>query len=174
MTEKYMDFSFEKTHSAYMLFYEHCNMDNKPRLPKRVPIPMHLKEQIWEDNFQFLQDKLVFDPSYFNFMWQFCYNIPRTIKADMLFHTIKLATSFLLETLVHSRDKLNVKGWVELLVHGFDRSPPSCEWFLDNMAQDDWWLQQLMVRCPLQHIRQVRKTLLRSVFNESLFNEKYQ
>lgn len=155
MTEKYMDFSFEKTHSAYMLFYEHCQLETENRLPDKISIPETLQEQIWDDNYQFLQDKLVFEPAYFNFVWQFCYNIPRTIKNDVLFHTVKLAASFLLETLVHSREKVQIKGWVDLLVHGFDRSQPACEWFLDHMAEDDWWFQQLFIRCPLQHIRQM-------------------
>ena len=156
MTEKYMDFSFEKTHSAYMLFYEHCQLDNENRLPRQLSIPQELQEQIWDDNYQFLQDKLVFDPTYFNFIYYFCHNVPRSIKSDVLFHTVKLATSFVLETLVHSREKVQMKGWVELLIHGLDSSQPACEWFLDHMVNDDWWLQQLLIKCPVQHIRQVR------------------
>ena len=105
-----MDFSFEKTHSAYMLFYEHCQLDNEDRLPKTISIPRELQEQIWADSYQFFQDKLVYDPTYFNFIWAFCHHVPRTIEKDVLFHTFKLSCSFVLETLVHSREKMNMKG----------------------------------------------------------------
>ena len=150
-----MDFSFEKTHSAYMLFYEHSDMDKEPQQTQNIKIPNDLQAAIWEDNYQFLQDKLVFDASYFNFIWQFCNTIPKTISTDMTFYSTKLATSFLLETLVHSREKPHMKGWVELLMYGFEHSQSVCEWFLDSMSRDDWWLQQLFIRCPAQHIRQV-------------------
>lgn len=156
MTEKYMDFSFEKTHSAYMLFYEHCDMDKEPRQTQKVSLPKDLRDLIWEDNYQFLQDKLVFEPAYFNFIWQFCSAVPKSIGTEVTFNSTKLATSFLLETLVHSREKPHMKGWVELLMYGFEHCPKVCEWFLNHMSDDDWWLQQLFIKCPAQHIRQVR------------------
>lgn len=155
MTEKYMDFSFEKTHSAYMLFYEHSDMEKQARKTRNIKVSKELQDGIWEDNYQFLQDKLVFEPSYFNFIWQFCNSIPKTIPSDIVFHSTKLAISFFSETLLHSREKPNMKGWVELLRYGFEHSQSACEWFLDNMAQDDWWLQQLFIRCPGQSIRQM-------------------
>lgn len=150
-----MDFSFEKTHSAYMLFYEHSDMEKQARKTRNIKVSKELQDGIWEDNYQFLQDKLVFEPSYFNFIWQFCNSIPKTIPSDIVFHSTKLAISFFSETLLHSREKPNMKGWVELLRYGFEHSQSACEWFLDNMAQDDWWLQQLFIRCPGQSIRQV-------------------
>ena len=150
-----MDFSFEKTHSAYMLFYEHCQLDNEDRLPDQLSIPRDLQEQIWADNYQFQQDRLVFDPTYFNFIWAFCHHVPRTIERDMSFHSFKLTCSFVLETLTHSREKMNMKGWVDQLLYTLDSCQPACEWFLDQMAQDDWWIQQLMIKCPVQNIRQV-------------------
>ncbi|XP_065661314.1 ubiquitin carboxyl-terminal hydrolase 34 isoform X2 [Hydra vulgaris] len=154
MTEKYMDFSFEKTHSAYMLFYEHSEMDKEIQT-SHINLPKDLQEMISEDNHQFLQDKLVFEPNYFSFLWQFCNNIPKTLSVSVTFHVTKLAISFLLETLVHSREKPHIKNWVELIVNGFDNSQSACEWFLDSMTQDDWWLQQMFVKCPAQHLRQM-------------------
>ena len=150
-----MDFSFEKTHSAYMLFYEHADMDRESYESFQIQLPQELKTSIWADNYQFFLDKLIFDPSYINFMWQFCSSVPKSISSDVLFHSTKLAASFLLETLVHWREKVHMKGWLELIVYGFEHSSSACEWFLDNMASDDWWPQQLFIKCPTQHIRQV-------------------
>ena len=47
-----MDFSFEKTHSAYMLFYEHADMDKEVRQTEKIPLPHGLNEMVWEDNYQ--------------------------------------------------------------------------------------------------------------------------
>ena len=158
VSEKYMDFSFEKTHSAYMLFYEHSSMEHEEQPPKRVKLSEELQQWIWEDNVQFLRDKLIFDTTYFNFMWQFCSSVPKTIEdgSDHLnYFSIKVAVSFLLETLVHSREKPYMKRWMELIMRGFEKCGPACEWMLDYIAGDDWWLQQLFVKCPVQLIRQV-------------------
>lgn len=29
------------------------------------------------------------------------------------------------------------------------------KWFLDHMAEDDWWPQQILIKCPNQVVRQV-------------------
>eukprot|EP00794_Sanderia_malayensis_P020521 gene20521-22540_t len=157
VTEKYMDVSFEKTHSAYMLFYEHVSMDVEKQPERTVRLCQDLQEWIWHDNVQFLRDKLVFDVSYFNFMWQFCNVLPSSIDNSLSvgYFSIKLGASFLLETLVHSREKPHMKGWMEFLLNGLDRCQPACEWLLETMAADDWWLQQMFVKCPAQPLRQM-------------------
>lgn len=30
------------------------------------------------------------------------------------------------------------------------------QWFLDRMADDDWWPMQILIKCPNQIVRQVR------------------
>ena len=152
-----MDVSFEKTHSAYMLFYEHFSMDEEQQPERKVRLAKEMQDWIWEDNVQFLRDKLVFDISYFNFMWQFCHSIPKTIDSTppVDYFSIKLAASFMLETLVHSREKPHMKSWMELLLSGLEKCQPACEWILDTMGSDDWWLQQMFIKCPGQPLRQV-------------------
>lgn len=34
------------------------------------------------------------------------------------------------------------------------------QWFLDRMADDDWWPMQILIKCPNQIVRQVRKKFL--------------
>lgn len=76
-----MDFSFEKTHSAYMLFYERCDPNEKDLLAETpdIELSQELADWIWHDNIQFLHDKHVFDTTYFNFMWLICSNIPPSV-----------------------------------------------------------------------------------------------
>lgn len=30
------------------------------------------------------------------------------------------------------------------------------QWFLDRMADDNWWPMQILIKCPNQIVRQVR------------------
>lgn len=83
-----MDFSFEKTNSAYMLFYERCPLvnpesgdcssttvdssDSSSTLIARSPSPVatfelskELEDWIWQDNMHFIQDKNIFEHTYF-------------------------------------------------------------------------------------------------------------
>ncbi|XP_027055599.1 ubiquitin carboxyl-terminal hydrolase 34-like [Pocillopora damicornis] len=110
VTEKFMDFSFEKTHSAYMLFYERCDPNEKELLAEtpNIELSQELADWIWHDNIQFLHDKHVFDTTYFNFMWLICSSIAPSVpdSKELVLSNVKLGTSFLLETLVHAKEKI--------------------------------------------------------------------
>lgn len=89
-----MDFSFEKTNSAYMLFYERCSVpDAERRFSKEsdadapetsshanqsppsasnpcdamasFELNKELEDWIWQDNMHFLRDKNIFEHNYF-------------------------------------------------------------------------------------------------------------
>ena len=45
--------------------------------------------------------------------------------------------------------------WIELLTKQFNSCQGACEWFLDHMAESDWWPQQILIKCPNQMVRQV-------------------
>lgn len=94
VTEKFMDFSFEKTHSAYMLFYERCDPSKKDLLSEtpNIELNQELADWIWHDNIQYLHDKHVFDTTYFNFMWLICSNIPPSLPEckDVMLSNVKL------------------------------------------------------------------------------------
>ena len=156
VTDKFMDFSYEKTNSAYMLFYERIEKNpsqasgqNPPQqlLSSRVKpeLPPELSNWIWEDNTQFLKDKMIFDHTYFDFMWQICSNIPQSLQQQsgpssvvsaqpvisinnpnhhsVSLDTTKLATCFVLETLIHSKEKPTLSNWIELLTKQFNANP---------------------------------------------------
>lgn len=91
-----MDFSFEKTNSAYMLFYERCpvtsnnvessecpsttveSSDSSYSLQSRSPSPVatfelskELEDWIWQDNMHFIQDKNIFEHTYFKYVFYY-------------------------------------------------------------------------------------------------------
>ena len=102
VTEKFMDFSFEKTHSAYMLFYERCDPSEKDLLSKtpNIELNQELADWIWHDNIQFLHDKHVFDTTYFNFMWLICSNIPPSVpeSKEVMLSNVKLGKDTVVST----------------------------------------------------------------------------
>ncbi|CAF1418467.1 unnamed protein product, partial [Adineta steineri] len=87
-SDRFLDFQFEKTHSAYMLFYERIDTpslstttSNIPTLQLKDPIsyiiPKDISDWIWEDNRRFVRDRHLFDHHYFTFMWTLChYQVP--------------------------------------------------------------------------------------------------
>uniref|UniRef100_A0A1A9ZZN0 ubiquitinyl hydrolase 1 n=1 Tax=Glossina pallidipes TaxID=7398 RepID=A0A1A9ZZN0_GLOPL len=247
VTEKYLDFSFEKTNSAYMLFYErrlpdylkerhsellsspyvanksktqnhvkaekestkidvdlddlslkiltsNCHKGNKANNDNEIPttssgspslslssgasggsnkelkidhllrpqLNKELEEWIWQDNRQFLQDRNIFEHTYFNFMWQICGHIPQTLIAqqDVTCIAAKLSVSFFIETFIHAKEKPTMVPWVELLTKQFNASPEACEWFLSHMSLEPWWPVQVLIQCPNQMVRQMFQRLV--------------
>ncbi|XP_052769790.1 ubiquitin carboxyl-terminal hydrolase 34-like isoform X3 [Mya arenaria] len=180
VTEKFMDFSFEKTNSAYMLFYERCQPNTRDkqkdedksvdtRKKFNFELSKELEQWIWQDNMQFLQDKNILEHTYFGFMMQMCSYIPLTLpKTDPLLVSLmssQLSTSFVLETFIHAKEKPTMVQWIELLTKQFNSCQGACEWFLDHMAESDWWPQQILIKCPNQITRQMFQRLLIHVIN---------
>ncbi|XP_015123639.1 ubiquitin carboxyl-terminal hydrolase 34 [Diachasma alloeum] len=192
VTDKFMDFSFEKTNSAYMLFYEWCADPNDQghnreeeatgsspgtvsmsqsshedlkvlgdKLPT-LELNKELEDWIWQDNMHFLQDKNIFEHTYFSFMWQICGYIPQTllsIQPDVTEMSAELSTSFFMETFIHAKEKPTMVQWVELLTKQFNGSNGACARFLERMASDSWWPIQILVKCPNQMVRQMFQRL---------------
>ncbi|KAK2584981.1 hypothetical protein KPH14_008512 [Odynerus spinipes] len=186
VTEKFMDFSFEKTNSAYMLFYEWCtdpgdqvkeeeatvssptslrsSLLNQKQVNKLPPLELNkeLEDWIWQDNMHFLQDKNIFEHTYFTFMWQICGYIPQTllsVQPDITEMSAELSTSFFMETFIHAKEKPTMVQWVELLTKQFNGSPGACARFLERMANNSWWPIQILVKCPNQMVRQMFQRL---------------
>ncbi|GAB6022101.1 hypothetical protein CHUAL_006244 [Chamberlinius hualienensis] len=192
VTDKFMDFSFEKTNSAYMLFYERvsgqpstttlqdsaslvASSSSSPSFSiptvQTVELPKDLADWIWEDNMQFLQDKNILEHNYFNFMWQVCSQVPHTLtqQKDLTEVTLlaaKLSTFFVLETLIHAKEKPTMVQWIELSTKLFNSNQSACEWFLEHMANEQWWPVQILIRCPNQVVRQMFLRLCIHVINK--------
>ncbi|KAK4884213.1 hypothetical protein RN001_000484 [Aquatica leii] len=184
-TDKFMDFSFEKTNSAYMLFYERCplsavNLEGTECqstalesdfniISPASPVPTttfelskELEDWIWEDNMHFIQDKNIFEHTYFNFIWQICGYIPQTIspiQSDITQKAAQLSTSFFIETFIHAKEKPTMVQWVELVTKQFNACQDACVWFLEHMVEDTWWPMQVLLKCPNQMVRQMFQRL---------------
>jgi len=121
VTEKFMDFSFEKTHSAYMLFYERCDPNEKDLLAQtpNIELSQELADWIWHDNIQFLHDKHVFDTTYFNFMWLICSNIPPSVPEsnEVVLSNVQLGNYAFWLVLGSTRCRRGGKGGAEKKHH---------------------------------------------------------
>ena len=56
--------------------------------------------------------------------------------------------------------------WIELTTKQFNACQAACEWFLDTMAEDDWWPQQILIKCPNQVVRQMFQRLIIHVIQQ--------
>lgn len=166
--DKFFDCSIEKTNSAYMLFYERIDGDDifdgnekdaivsKAHHQPLEEISKSLLDWIWEDNISFLRDQFIFDHHYFDFIWQVCSQVPQTLPSSLApkstLISARLATLFVLETLIHAKEKPTLAQWIELLTKQFNNSQNACEWLIDHMSQNDWWLIQILFKCSNQMV----------------------
>ncbi|XP_058056030.1 ubiquitin carboxyl-terminal hydrolase puf [Anopheles bellator] len=129
---------------------------------RRRPLSKELEEWIWQDNRHFLQDRNIFEHTYFNFMWQVCGHIPQSLLAlpDITCIAAQLSVSFFIETFIHAKEKPTMVLWVELLTKQFNASQEACEWFLSHMSAEPWWPVQVLIQCPNQMVRQMFQRLV--------------
>ncbi|KAK3803788.1 hypothetical protein RRG08_026023 [Elysia crispata] len=165
VSEKYLDFPIEKTNSAYMLFYERVSL-KAPEVKEEYKFELSpdLANWIWNDNTQFLKDRSIFDRMYFDHIWQMCSHIPTSLpieETDQANHkAVILASCFVLESFIHAKDKKNMPNWIDYLMKKFSSCLDPCEWLLDHMGEDDWWIQHILIKCPINMIRQMFQRLL--------------
>ena len=178
--DKFMDLSFEKTNSAYMLFYEKQKPVRKSPLDatnKSIANQTNdgdeLIKSIWTDNIKFMNDKQILEHAYFNFVWQMCDHVSRTILMSeqqtvneevaetSLFHAIKLGVSFVLDVYVHARDKANMLQWIDLLVKQLNDSREACSWLLDYMCvAGSSSCAKIFFKCPNSPVRHMIQRLV--------------
>lgn len=157
-----MDFSYEKTNSAYMLFYEKCEEEAESKSMRKNSaisydkISKDLIEWIWNDNISFIRDKLIFDHPYFDFIWRVCAQVPQSygnlFSNKVTLISTKLATLFLLETLIHAKEKPTIANWIELLTKQFNNSRNACEWLMNHLSENDWLSIQILFKCSNQMV----------------------
>lgn len=157
-SDKFTDLSFEKTNSAYMLFYKkrrseahgaasRCNDHN-------------LLSQIWHDNLKFITDRLLFETAYFNFVHELC-QLP-LLNASITLRGAQLAITFFLQTFIHSREKHHTLQWIDLLNKLFAHKH-TCHWLLERLAHQPEWLRKILIKCPQVSIRCAFQKFLLSI-----------
>ncbi len=188
-SEKFMDLSFEKTNSAYMLFYEK-RAKNPQQQPLEPETNSNAKENelfktIWHENMQLIADRYTFDTGYYGFMWQMCDILPTFLSIEADFEnketdrinllSAKLAITHILDTYVHSKDKANLLNWNDLLQRLFassSASMASARWLLNHLIVTKMnWCIKLLLKCPAMSIRHILSRLLVNVLLKMLASD---
>ncbi|XP_034239169.1 ubiquitin carboxyl-terminal hydrolase puf isoform X4 [Thrips palmi] len=188
VTDKFMDFSFEKTNSAYMLFYERCSLPEAERRfskesdvdapetssqANQSPPPAsnscdamasfelnkELEDWIWQDNMHFLRDKNIFEHNYFNFMWQICGYIPQTLIS-------------LQSDITEMAAQLSTTFFLETFIHAKEK-PTMVQWvelltkqFNASQAACEWFLEHVAHNdwWPVQILIKCPNQMVRQMF----------
>lgn len=143
-------------------------------------LPKNLANWIWADNMKFYRDKNVFEHNYFNFIWQVCAHLPKTLNnipepilelyqnssfieeasEDVVaIKTAHLAITFVLGVLMNSRERPNLSNWTELIRKQFNSSKAACDWLMQLIDDEETWLKQMLLRCPIEMVRQLFQRL---------------
>lgn len=143
-------------------------------------LPKHLANWVWADNMKFARDKSVFEHNFFNFMWQVCANLPKTLNQipenmvernpsssfiipasedAIAIRTVHLAITFVLGVLMNSRERPNLSNWTELIRKQFNTSKAACDWLMHLIDDEETWLKQMLLRCPIEMVRQLFQRL---------------
>ncbi|XP_062502356.1 ubiquitin carboxyl-terminal hydrolase 34-like isoform X2 [Corticium candelabrum] len=173
--ERFVDFSFEKSHSAYMLFYERCaTLQLPPRPEPNIDLPRNLAEEIWRDNRQLLRDQSVFDDVYGQFMWKIARTVPRSIRtAGASCLATKIGLCYVLGTLVHSKDQRMLSSWSDWLLQQLDACPDAAEWLLEWAGSNSGdLLTQMLLQCSAQPLKQMFMQLVLKAIQVMRMSEK--
>uniref|UniRef100_A0A2H1VQW4 ubiquitinyl hydrolase 1 n=1 Tax=Spodoptera frugiperda TaxID=7108 RepID=A0A2H1VQW4_SPOFR len=188
VTDKFMDFSFEKTNSAYMLFYEwspprshrgsDCGLQEEAQsstaeetspsssVERRssdssptIKLPPDLLKWIWDDNMQFLHDKNIFQHAYFTFMGQMCSSVPQSLMT-------------LRPEVTEVAARLSTSFFIETFIHAKEK-PTMVSWvelvtkqFNASAAASEWFLGHMAddTWWPMQVLIKCPNQMVRQMF----------
>uniref|UniRef100_A0A6B2KX63 USP domain-containing protein n=1 Tax=Arcella intermedia TaxID=1963864 RepID=A0A6B2KX63_9EUKA len=118
--------------SAYMLFYQRVNPISTSKEPKKTEIPKPTLDRIkkvHKENAHFLQDRLFFDPSYFDFMISFARIIPTRPSEVSRIH-LNIVYKYIMDILCRATEKTTLFHWIPLLRRIFSIMPVAAADFL--------------------------------------------
>ena len=178
---------YDRVRNAYMLFYDRVEpepgtlitaksaqelttqlkelaIENKRETINGLPIQIY--NRVWSENAEFLKDRALFDPSYFDFML----NISKLIsfqpvldysldpndvmlQQDPTFQAIKLATHFVLDNLSHAKEAEPIfRPWIDHLKSLYEKHIPACKWIIQYII-DSNLPKDLLLDCSNEKIR---------------------
>jgi ubiquitin C-terminal hydrolase len=156
-----------KYNSAYMLIYSKV-IPTQPQVSTPVDraqlaqaVPSRLYQTLWDDNLDFLRDRQLFDPDYFQFATQLLQLQANAEKeqeqqayADAMRMGAEYGIKLLVETLVHAKEKEKFSDALGHLHALLSASPAACQWFLSTMLQDNLgWVKKMLWDCPVSDVR---------------------
>ncbi|CAG8519826.1 15599_t:CDS:10 [Acaulospora morrowiae] len=158
---------FSKQYNAYMLFYERCeNSQSDSDVPqnKITNVPVDIYNSVWEENINFLQDKNIFDPGYFNLMMYVLDSVklnenPTIVingeEIDLTLRSIQLGTEFVLGVLSRAKENSSLPTCIDMLKSRFQSHLPACQWFISRLiGNNPNYLQQILMSCYVQDVRE--------------------
>ena len=188
-----------------MLFYQRVKQEPRTKYspPVQGPvdactasqfIPRALYESVWRENMQFLRDRNVFDPSYFEFVWQIVQQPPANLGqfqgiAIELIHcssSNRLPESqawnavficyngarkrqerffILCRSAVPALQIIPFRKWLRFQ-RGADDAKV-CSWFLQRLSQGESlpFLTNILLKCPISEVRLGCVALVKTCFD---------
>ena len=161
--DKFNDLAYEKTNSAYMLFYKKRSTFTKSHTITSKCNDQILLNEIWSDNIKLITDRLIFEKCYFNFVFEVC---DLALKSPQLtLPGAQLALTFFLETFIHSREKHQLIQWIDML-NKLSACEQICRWLLDRLIRQSDWLCKILIKCPQVSISNTFQKFLLTIVNK--------
>ncbi len=159
-----------RIYNAYMLFYERVGLaqEREDDTQRRGEVPLEILREVWEENIQFLHDKLLYDLSYFGFAHQVVVIGSAQTQARRTLDVLRLCVSFLMDTVLHSWEVSQTETWVNVIIKLLSEDQAGverCEWLLDsfcldvasghssNMPVTAHWLREGLLVCKVPEAR---------------------
>ncbi|OQS02233.1 ubiquitin-specific protease [Thraustotheca clavata] len=132
--------------NALMLFYEKIVPTASPE--PVVPVSP-LANEVWLANDIFLKHSYVFDSEFHDFMKEI-------VSTTGTIEWYKLGLTFILDVVLHSREKKGLNRWLQLLVGAFTAHPELVQWLLKQCLGEkkQSWLVAYLFECPDTNARQ--------------------
>jgi ubiquitin C-terminal hydrolase len=124
----------------------------KQNLRSRAKLPSKIFAQIWQKNLNTWRDRNVYDPAYFSFLWDLVSSSLPTLVPDTTpindvdlqmpcsrrDAVTRLATRFVLVTLIRAKDKGYLRQWISALKTLYTNNVASSVWLLNCMCAFRW------------------------------------
>ena len=131
-------------------------------------------DEVWRGNMAFLSQKNLFDPNFFEFVGDLVSSASVNADEERLFAALQLATRFVVEVLMHSRDKGGLPQWMDLLNELYTQSMRGCRWFLAELIRVPRWRVQILLYCNVADTRKALAELLGAVLESVARSEMEQ
>lgn len=133
----------------------HVAASGRPH-PGGLQMHSQVQRAIWHESTVFLNDRHLFDPSYFCFVWnmlRMVLELPaETCEApsSAALTAVQVGMRFAVEVLAHARAKACVGLWCGQLIDLVERHPEAEAWLVAALAEPlgCHWLAKMVVVCP--------------------------
>jgi len=128
-------------------------------------VPKEIFDELVRENTQFLMDKFIFAPEYSAWLLNVATIVTDTFHPPPL-DMIKSLTYFVLEVLVRSKEKSLLESFMKILCNWYGTSVQACRWLLDTLLLHSEWSVSILLKCPIQALRQGFVSILTVVFSK--------